>query len=81
MYNFKSVIRKDNEVFEKLTNDTLIDKDDDEICLEDIDKILINATLMITVIFYTMGTSCGLSLKCERVKYLSGISCSIPNFI
>ena len=81
MYNFKSVIREDNEVFVKLTPETLIDKDDEDITLDEIDKILINATLLITVNFYTMGTSCGLSLKCERIKYLSGLSSNIPDFI
>ena len=56
MYNFKSVICEDNEVFIKLTTKTLIDKDDDDITLDEIDKILKNATLLITVNFYTMGT-------------------------
>ena len=69
------------EVFVKLSDNTIITKEDNEIDLYELEKTLTNVTMLITVSYYSMNNSCGLTLRCDRLKYSNGNNSSIPDFI
>ena len=69
------------EVFVKLSDNTIITKEDNEIDLYELEKTLTNVTMLITVSYYSMNNSCGLTLRCDRLKYSNGNNSSTPDFI
>ena len=50
--------------------------------MQDLERNLYNVTALITVSFYCLdNTFCGLTLRCDRLKYLSSDNTNIPDFI
>ena len=75
---FRSVIRKKG-VYIKLSDSTIIEKNKE---LSDIGTTLYGATALVSVNFYAINNeSCGLTLRCDRLKFLSSINNSVPEFI
>ena len=75
---FRSVFRGD-DVYVKINDNTIIHS---EVDIHDLQRKLYDVTALITVNFYSINnSSCGLSLRCDRLKYLSADSNSTPDFL
>ena len=75
---FRSVCRGD-DVYVKINDNTIIYS---EVDIRDLERQLYDVTALITVNFYSInGSSCGLSLRCDRLKYLSADNNTTHNFL
>ena len=75
---FRSVFRGD-DVYVKINDNTIIHS---EVDIPDLERKLNDVTAPVSVNFYSINSSsCGLSLRCDRLKYLSADNNSTPDFL
>ena len=75
---FRSVFRGD-DVYVKINDNTIIHS---EVDIHDLERKLYDVNALITVNFYSIkSSSCGLSLRCDHLKYLSADNSSTPDFL